>query len=147
MIKIVYSGTEETYLTGKFLWSPKYRVKVTVKLLLLNGNFNAEMKMKKKRITEDFLLYVTFSIDEIVFTNSLSGFYWRRNSLFENKVLGRIFRTEREEVKRGWTKLHNEELHNLYCLQSIIREMKSRKMRRAGHRGFENCMQHSGHIT
>jgi hypothetical protein len=33
----------------------------------------------------------------------------------------------------GWRKLHNEELHNLYCLPSIIRIIKTRRMRRAGH--------------
>jgi hypothetical protein len=33
----------------------------------------------------------------------------------------------------GWRKLHNEELHNLYSLPSIIRIMKSRRMRWAGH--------------
>jgi hypothetical protein len=36
-------------------------------------------------------------------------------------------------VTRGWRKLHNEELHNLYSLQSIIRIVKSRRMRWAGH--------------
>jgi hypothetical protein len=33
----------------------------------------------------------------------------------------------------GWRKLHNEELHNLYCSPSIIRIIKSRRMRWAGH--------------
>jgi hypothetical protein len=36
-------------------------------------------------------------------------------------------------VTGGWRKLHNEELHNLYSLQSIIRIIKSRRMRWAGH--------------
>jgi hypothetical protein len=36
-------------------------------------------------------------------------------------------------VKGGWRKLHNEELHNLYSLPSIIRMIKSRRMRWAGH--------------
>jgi hypothetical protein len=36
-------------------------------------------------------------------------------------------------VKGGWRKLHNEELHNLYSSPSIIRMMKSRRMRWAGH--------------
>jgi hypothetical protein len=50
---------------------------------------------------------------------------------FENKVLRRIFVPKRDEVTRGWSKLHNEELRDFYSLPSIIRIIKSRKMRRA----------------
>jgi hypothetical protein len=53
--------------------------------------------------------------------------------LFENRALRRIFGPKREEVTRGWRKLHNEELHNLYGSPNIIRVMKSRRMRWAGH--------------
>jgi hypothetical protein len=41
--------------------------------------------------------------------------------------------TLREEVAGGWRKLHNEELHGLYSSPSVIRIIKSRKMRWAGH--------------
>jgi hypothetical protein len=51
----------------------------------------------------------------------------------ENRVLKRIFGPERDEVTGGWRKLHNEELHNLYSSPSIIRMIKSRGMRLAGH--------------
>jgi hypothetical protein len=54
-------------------------------------------------------------------------------SVFENRVLRRIFGLNRAEVIGGWRKLHNEELHNLYCLSSIIRMIKARRMRWAGH--------------
>jgi hypothetical protein len=53
--------------------------------------------------------------------------------VFENRVLRRIFGPKRDEVTGGWRKLHNEELHNLYASPSIIRMIKSRKMRWAGH--------------
>jgi hypothetical protein len=53
--------------------------------------------------------------------------------VFENRVLRRIFGPKRVEVTGGWRKLHNEELHNLYSSSSIIRMIKSRKMRLAGH--------------
>jgi hypothetical protein len=48
-------------------------------------------------------------------------------------VLRRIFGPKRDVVMRSWMKLHNEELHNLYCSTNIIRVIKSRKMRWAGH--------------
>jgi hypothetical protein len=38
-----------------------------------------------------------------------------------------------EEITGGWRKLYNEELHNLYSLASVIRSIKSRRMRQAGH--------------
>jgi hypothetical protein len=44
-----------------------------------------------------------------------------------------IFGPKRDEVSGGWIKLHNEELHNFYSSPSIIRMMKSRRMRCAGH--------------
>jgi hypothetical protein len=53
--------------------------------------------------------------------------------VFENSVLKRMFGPTRDEVTGCWIKLHNEELHNLYSSPSIIRMMKSRKMRWAGH--------------
>jgi hypothetical protein len=53
--------------------------------------------------------------------------------VFENRVLMRIFGPKRDEVAGGWSKLHNEELHDLYSSPSIIRVIKSRRMRWAGH--------------
>jgi hypothetical protein len=53
--------------------------------------------------------------------------------VFENRVLRRIFGPKREGVTGRWRKLHNEELHNLYSSPSIIRIIKSRRMRWAGH--------------
>jgi hypothetical protein len=53
--------------------------------------------------------------------------------MFENSVLRRIFGPKRDEVTGGKRKLHIEELHNLYSSPSIIRMIKSRRMRCAGH--------------
>jgi hypothetical protein len=53
--------------------------------------------------------------------------------VFENRVLRRIFGPKRDGVMGGWRKLYNEELHNLYSLPSIIRIIKSRRMRWVGH--------------
>jgi hypothetical protein len=56
-----------------------------------------------------------------------------RLRVFENRLLRRIFGPKRDEVTGSWRKLHNEELHGLYSLPSIIRVIKTRKMRWAGH--------------
>jgi hypothetical protein len=53
--------------------------------------------------------------------------------VFENRVLRRIFGSKRDEVTGVWRKLHNEELRGLYSSPSIIRVIKARRMRLAGH--------------
>jgi hypothetical protein len=53
--------------------------------------------------------------------------------VFGNRVLRRIFGPKRDEVKGEWRKLHSEELHNLYSSPDIFRQVKSRRMRWAGH--------------
>jgi hypothetical protein len=53
--------------------------------------------------------------------------------VFENRVLRRIFVPKRDEVTGEWRKLHSEELHILYSSPNIIRHIKSRRMRWAGH--------------
>jgi hypothetical protein len=55
-----------------------------------------------------------------------------RLRVFENRVL-RIFEPKRDKVAGGWRKLHNQELHNLHSSPRIIRMIKSRRMRWAGH--------------
>ena len=51
----------------------------------------------------------------------------------ENKVLRRIFGPKRDKVTREWRKLHNEESNDLYSSSNIVRVIKSRRMRWAGH--------------
>ncbi|KAJ4428292.1 hypothetical protein ANN_24310 [Periplaneta americana] len=53
--------------------------------------------------------------------------------VFENKVLRKIFGAKRDEVTGEWRKLHNAELHGLYPSPDIIRNIKSRRLRWAGH--------------
>jgi len=53
--------------------------------------------------------------------------------VFENMVLRRIFRPRRNEVTGEWRKLHNEELNDFYSSPNIVRLIKSRRMRWAGH--------------
>jgi hypothetical protein len=52
--------------------------------------------------------------------------------VFENRVRRRIFGPKRDKVTGEWRKLHNEELNNLYSTPDIIRQIKSRRMRRRG---------------
>ena len=53
--------------------------------------------------------------------------------VFGNRMLRRIFGSKRDEVTGEWRKLHNEELNDLYCSPNIVRVIKSRRMRWAGH--------------
>ena len=52
--------------------------------------------------------------------------------MFENRILRRIFGSKRDEIGE-WKRLHNEELHSLYRSPNIVRVIKSRKLRLAGH--------------
>jgi hypothetical protein len=65
--------------------------------------------------------------------------------LKEYRVLRRIFGPKRDEVTGEWRRLHNEELNDLYSSPNIVRVIKSRRMRWAGHvarmGGKERCVQ------
>ena len=60
--------------------------------------------------------------------------------VFENKVLINIFGAKRDEITGEWRKLHNVELHAMYPSPNIIRNLKSRRLRRVGHVA---CMEQS----
>ena len=53
--------------------------------------------------------------------------------MFENRVLREIFGLRRDEVTGEWRRLHNEELNDLFSTPNILRVIKSRRMRWAGH--------------
>ena len=57
----------------------------------------------------------------------------RRLKVFENRVLRKVFGPKRAEVTGEWRRLHNEELNDLYSLPNIVRVVKSRRIRWAGH--------------
>jgi hypothetical protein len=56
-----------------------------------------------------------------------------RLSVFKNRVLRRVFGPKRDEVTGEWGKLHKEDLNDLYYIPNIVRVVKSRRMRWAGH--------------
>jgi hypothetical protein len=60
----------------------------------------------------------------------------RRLRVFENRVLRRIFGPKRDEVRREWRKLYNEERNDLYSSPNIVRVIKSRRIRWAEHVAF-----------
>jgi hypothetical protein len=53
--------------------------------------------------------------------------------VFENRVLRRIFRPKRDEVRGEWSRLYNKEVYAVYSSPNIIRVIKSRRLRWAGH--------------
>jgi len=57
----------------------------------------------------------------------------RKLRVFEKMVLRRIIEPRRDEVTGEWRRLHNEELNDLYCSPNIVRVIKSKRMRWAGH--------------
>jgi hypothetical protein len=78
-------------------------------------------------------------------TWSLTSSEGHRLRVCENRVLRRLFGPKRDEVTEEWRKLHNNELHNLYSSPYMIRKIKSRRMRWAGHVArMEKSVQHFG---
>ena len=55
-----------------------------------------------------------------------------RIRVFENKVLRKTFGPKKDEITGEWRKLHNVELHALYSSPTIVRGLKSRRLRWAG---------------
>jgi hypothetical protein len=74
--------------------------------------------------------------------------------VYENRVLSRVFGGKSDEVTGEWRKLHNTELNDLHSLPNIVRVVKSRRMRWAGHlarmgeeRGVHRVIQITKHNT
>jgi hypothetical protein len=69
----------------------------------------------------------------LIFISNIGLREEHRLSVFENRILRRMCGPERDEVIGVWTKLHNEEFHNLWSSIRIIRIIKSERMKWAGH--------------
>jgi hypothetical protein len=71
--------------------------------------------------------------EEIKSRLNLGNASYHRLRLLVNRVLRRVFGPKTDEVTGEWRKLYNEDLHNLYSSTDIIRQVKSWRMRWAGH--------------
>jgi hypothetical protein len=88
-------------------------------------------------LSEYFIYIVVFLLLPVVLYGFKTWSFTLREEnrlrVFENRVLRRIFASKGDEVTREWRILHNEESYALYSLLSIIRVIKSRRLRWAGH--------------
>jgi hypothetical protein len=92
--------------------------------------------MQKESRNVKAKIYKTITLPVVLYgceTWSLTLREEHRLRVFENRVLRRIFGPKRDDVTGEWRKLYNEELHNLHSSPDIIRQVKSRRMRWAGH--------------
>ena len=105
--------------------------------LLSSSLLSKKLKIKIYRTTLIILPVVLYGCE----TWSLTLREERRLRVFEKRVLSRVFGRKRDEVTEEWRKLHKEELSDLYSLPNIVRVVKSRRMRWAGHvaRMGEGC--------
>jgi hypothetical protein len=81
-------------------------------------------------------IYKTITLPVVLYgceTWSLTLREEHRLRMFENRVLRTIFGPKRDDVMGEWRKLHSKELYNLNSSPNIIRQIKSRQMRQAGH--------------
>ena len=99
----------------------------SVQNLLFSGLLSKNLKIKIYGII--ILPVVLYGCE----TWSLTLREERKLRVFENKVLRRIFGPRRDEVTGEWRRLHNEELNDLYYSPNIVRVIKWRRMRWAGH--------------
>jgi hypothetical protein len=111
-----------------------------IKKILNSGNacYHSVRNLLSSRLLSKNVvrIYKTIILPVVLYgceTWSLTARVEHKLRVFENRVLRRIIGPKRDGVTGGWRKLHNEELHNLYSSPSIIRIIKSRKMRWAGH--------------
>ena len=104
-------------------------------LLCITGTFVIPASLKKKKNIK-VKIYKTVILPVILYaceTWILTLREEKRLQVFENKVLRKIFGPKRDDQTGEWKRLYNGELHDLYGKPDIIRIVKSRRLRWAGH--------------
>ena len=127
-----YQGTTST--------DPNY-IQEEIKSTLLSGNacYHSVQNLLSSSLLSKNLkikIYRTIILPLVLYgceSWSLTLREERRLRVFENRVLRKIFVPERDKVRGEWRRLHNEELHDPYSSPSILRVIKSRRLRWAGH--------------
>ena len=128
-----FGRVEDFKYLGTFLTNQN-SIPEEIKSRLRSGNacYHSVQKDLSSRLKE---LYRTIILPVVLYVRenwSLTLREERKLRVFENMVLRRIFGPRREEVTGEWWGLHNEELNDLYSSPSIVRVIKSRRMRWAG---------------
>ncbi|KAJ4444022.1 hypothetical protein ANN_05811, partial [Periplaneta americana] len=130
--KFKYLGTTVTNINGT-------REKIKHRINMGNACYYSVEKLLSSSLLSKNLkirIYKTVILPVVLYgceTWTLTLREEHRLRVFENKVLRKIFGAKRDEVTGEWRKLHNTELHALYSSSDIIRNIKSRRLRWAGH--------------
>ncbi|KAJ4443915.1 hypothetical protein ANN_05702 [Periplaneta americana] len=114
------------FLKSNFSDFPKYTEYLESSSLQLKDAISVIDSLLQKQVPGPMGEAVTLQLKEVLQKIP-------RLRVFENKVLRKIFGAKRDEVTGEWRKLHNIELHALYSSPDIIRTIKSRRLRWAGH--------------
>jgi len=125
---------EFKYLVTKLTNQNSFQEKIKSMLKLGNACYHSVQNLLSSRLLSKNLkikMYRTIILPVVLYgceTWSLTLREERRQRVFENRVLMRVFRSKGDEVIGEWRKLHNEELRDLYSLPNIVRVVKSRRM-------------------
>ncbi|KAJ4431048.1 hypothetical protein ANN_19641 [Periplaneta americana] len=142
-IKVVDSSVEEVekfkYLGATITSINGTREEIKRRINMRNACYYSVEKLLSSSLLSKNLkvrIYKTIILPVVLYgceTWTLTLREVQRLRVFENNVLRKIFGAKRDEVTGEWRKLHNAELHALYPSPDIIRNIKSRRLRWAGH--------------